>query len=85
MTPALIDTQAATMQANLLRVYARLPRDEAAARLIWRTIANRRATPDTLLILADAIRDPLRPELGALADDIATLAPSRAPRTAQEP
>ena len=77
MTPP-IDKQAAAMQANLLRVYSRLPRDEAAATLIWRTVANPRATPDTLLILADAIRDPLRADLTAIADDIAALAPSRA-------
>lgn len=75
-----IDKQAATLQANLLRVYVRLPRDEAAARLIWRTVANPRATPDTLLILADALRDPLRTDLTRLADDIATLAPTRAPK-----
>lgn len=80
-----IDKQAAAMQANLLRLYSRLPIDQGLARVIWRTVANPLATPDTLLILADAIRDPMVPALQAIADDIATLAPSRAPRTAQEP
>lgn len=76
MTPK-IDHQAAAMQANRLRVYSRLPQDAALARLVWRTVANPCATPDTLLILADALRDPLRPTLSPLADEIADLAPTR--------
>jgi len=73
-----LDKQATTLQANLLRVYSRLPRDETAARLIWRTVANPCATAEHLLILADAIRDPIRVDLNQLADDIAELAPTRA-------
>lgn len=79
-----IDKQAATMQANLLRLYARLPNDPGLARVAWRTVANPQATPDTLLILADAIRDPTAPALLAVAEDIATLAPSRAAWGAKE-
>ncbi len=74
----MIDAQAAAMQANRLRLYARLPDDPGLARVVWRTVANAAATPDTLLILADALRDPLKPALHALADQVATLAPSRA-------
>ncbi len=73
-----MDRQAATMQANLLRIYSRLPRDETAARLIWRTVANPCAKAEHLLILAEAIRDPLRQDFTRLADDIAALAPTRA-------
>jgi hypothetical protein len=79
-----IDKQAATMQANLLRLYARLPNDPGLARVAWRTVANPQASPDTLLILADAIRDPTEARLQAIADDIATLAPSRAASCAKE-
>jgi len=73
-----IDKQEATMQANLLRLYSRLPHDQVLARVIFRTLANPQATPDTLLILADALRDPIRPVFEAIADDIANLAPTRA-------
>lgn len=68
--------QEATMQANLLRLYDRLP--EPLARVLWRSVANPEARSDTLLILADALRD--FPGTGAtqVADAIATLAPSRA-------
>jgi len=70
--------QDAAMQANRLRVYARLPDAEGLARVIWRTVANPAATPDTILILSDALRDPLKPALHPLADEIAALAPTRA-------
>lgn len=73
-----LDKQAATMQANLLRLYARLPDADGLARVVWRTVANPAATPDTLLILAEALRDARDPGMQRIADDIAALAPSRA-------
>lgn len=73
----MISRQDAAMQANLLRLYARVP--DSLARVVWRTIANPEAGSDTLLILADALRDtPGTSALTAVADDIAALAPSRA-------
>jgi hypothetical protein len=81
----MIDAQEAAMQANRLRLYARLPDAPGVARLVWRTVANRDATPDTILILADALRDPLTPALHTLADEIAALATTRAIPAPKEP
>jgi hypothetical protein len=80
-----IDKQAAVMRANRLRLYARLPHEQMLAEVIWKTIANPQATPELLLILADALRDPLRPTFTAIANDIAALTPTRAIPTPQEP
>lgn len=46
--------------------------------VVWRTVANPEAGPDTLLILADALRIQAAPQFTPLADAIATLAPTRA-------
>jgi len=78
---AAVSRQEATMQANLLRLYDRLP--EGEARLAWRTVANPLATADTLLILADALRTA--PERTELADQVAALAPTRALPAPKEP
>jgi hypothetical protein len=67
---------AAVSQASGLRLFQRLPVGEA--RLLWRVVANPKATPDMLLILADALRDAMNPALTPIADDIAALAPTRA-------
>lgn len=68
--------QAATMQANLLRLYDHLPAGEA--RILHRVIANPKAGSDLLLILADALRDASNPALEPIANAIADLAPTRA-------
>jgi hypothetical protein len=68
--------QAATMQANLLRLYDHLPPGEA--RILHRYVANPGAGSDALLILADALRDASNPRLEPIADAIAALAPTRA-------
>lgn len=71
-----ITKQAATMQANLLRLYDHLPPGEA--RILWRAVANPGAGSDFLLILADALRDASNPALEPIANAIAELAPTRA-------
>ena len=70
-----VDRQRATMQANQLRLYGRLPDGEA--RLVHRFVATPEANSDALLILADALRDASNPRLDPIADDIAALAATR--------
>ena len=80
-----MNQQEAEMQADSLCLYTNLPRP--LAHVVWRTVANPAAGPDTLLILADALRDSddsLAPSIAHLmnrhrvANAIAALAPSRA-------
>lgn len=80
-----IDRETAIRQADALCAYTRLPGNPVVARIIRSTVANPRATSDTLLILADALRSPLRDDLNDLANDIATLAPTRANPAPKEP
>lgn len=75
MTPPLTRFAAET-QATDLALNSRLP--PALARVIWRSVANPLAGPDTLLILADALRDFPGTGATAVADALAALAPTRA-------
>lgn len=70
-----ITAQEAVMQANLLRLYHHLP--DALARVIHRTVANPLAGPDTLLIVADALRGGWDDRLTQIGNAIADLAPTR--------